>query len=179
MNKIIKIVLALAIIGLSFYLYKIVRDPILQQQEWDRIKDKRVARLEKIREAQIIYRDLNGEFSDNWDSLITMIKEDQMPVIRTIGDPHAQDTMETVISDTSYVAVRDSFYSGMVNPFPPDSLPYIPEGAGAKWSIEAGQISRSGITLEVFRVRDTKPYRSDFTLQVGSMRDANYSGNWK
>lgn len=178
MKVVIQIILVLAIIGLGVYLYEIVMQPIRQKEEWKKIKNARVERLDKARKAEIAYRELNGKFAGNWDSLVTFVKTAKFPIIKAIGDPNIPDSLQKghVTSDTTYVVVEDSIFPG----YPVDSLPYIPYAPGhAKFKIQSGTVVVGGVTVNVFQITDTKPYNNEITLQVGSMNEPNYAGNWK
>jgi hypothetical protein len=171
----IKTGLLVVILGLSYWLFQIIMEPIRYQQERDARHSKVIERLIEIRSAQRAYRAVHREYTDNWDSLIHFIKTDSLPIQRTIGDP--DDTLE-VITDTIYVNVKDSLFKrpGYII----DSLPFIPNTGGkAKFKLEAGTLVRGGVEVPVFQVTDTKPFDPDFVLQVGSMQEPIQTGNWE
>ena len=64
-------------------------------------------------------------------------------------------------------------------------LPYIP-GSNNKFEIFADKINRSGVWIDVFEVKDTKPVNperrqnnNEKALRVGSRTDVTIAGNWE
>lgn len=170
--RILKVVLLLVIIGLSYLLYEIIREPIRYQKEKERRYSEVIDRLKDIRKAQLAHNRVKGYFSDNWDSLLYFVKYDSLPVVRTIGDP--DDTLE-VIRDTFYVMVKDSLFH---KAYHIDSLKYVPFTKSI-FKLEAGTVFRGGVEVPVFQATDTNPFDEGHVLQVGSIFEPNYSGNWE
>jgi len=64
-------------------------------------------------------------------------------------------------------------------------LPYVP-GTNNKFDIFADKINRSGVTIDVFEVKDPKPVNperrknnNEKALRVGSRTDVTIAGNWE
>jgi pyruvate/2-oxoglutarate dehydrogenase complex dihydrolipoamide acyltransferase (E2) component len=64
-------------------------------------------------------------------------------------------------------------------------LPYVP-GTNTKFDIFADKINRSGVTVDVFEVKDPKPVNperrannNEKALRVGSRTDVTIAGNWE
>jgi hypothetical protein len=64
-------------------------------------------------------------------------------------------------------------------------LPYVP-GTNTKFEIFADEINRSGVTIDVFEVKDPNPVNPDRrknnnekALRVGSRTDVTIAGNWE
>jgi hypothetical protein len=82
MRTVIQIVLVVAAIGLAYFIYTGIQDPI----QFERAKDARyqatIEKLKDIRKAQLAYKDVYGRFTGSWDTLINFIKYDSVRNIR-------------------------------------------------------------------------------------------------
>lgn len=193
---IINVVLTIVIIGMGWFLYTEIQEPIIFEKAKKVRYEATVVRLKQVREAQKAYKDLKGEYADNFDSLLTSIKTDSFPVIKVIGDPDlaAEDSTYIVKRDTNMISMYEK-YEGMVKKEYPeftvqlDSLPYIPYGKGAKFNIDAGEIESNKVTIQVFEISapdkilleglNEKYIDKDHSIQVGSMFEGTITGNWE
>lgn len=175
MIRIINIVLLLAVIGMSYWSFRLIKDPIEQAKVHKMKKEAIISRLKDIRKAEFAYREIHGHFTGSFDSLLKMIRRDTFQLVRTIGDPN--DTTIQVQRDTLLVPVRDSLTRVMNNPV--DSLPYVPYTDTAQFELKADVIKKGGVRVPVFLARDSKPYDPDKVWQVGSLSEATYSGNFE
>jgi len=168
------ILLTLIAIALGVYLVIILIEPIRTRELNEVKKNEIIKRLEYVRLAQFAYKSIKGSYTDNWDSLINTVKGDSFRIIKSIGDP--DDT--TVVHETYiiYKHISDSIFPPN---FPIDSLKYIPFTKGGIFELQAGKINQRGVDVHVFQVTDTKPFDPDRPLILGSMSEANTSGNWK
>ncbi len=181
MKVIINILLTLAALALAFWLFMIIREPIIEKKEFKVKKKAIIQRLEDVRKAQFAFKEVKATFAGNWDSLINTIKNDSFTIIKTIGDP--DDSTIVTSYDTFYVPILDSvFYAG----YPVDSLKFIPFTHDAIFDLQSGSINQRGVDVHVFQVTDSKPYNQKYVdrgeqkpLTLGSMTEVNYSGNWK
>ena len=175
MIRIINIVLLVAALGMSYWAFRLIKDPIEQAKIDKRKKEAIETRLKDIRKAEFAYRDINGHFTGSFDSLLQMLRNDTFELVRTIGDP--DDTTVQVKRDTFFVPVKDSMTKALNTPL--DSLPYVPYTADARFQLEADVIKKGGVKVPVFMARDSKPYDPDKVWQVGSLSEATYSGNFE
>lgn len=166
--KVLFIILALLTI---YWLYAIIRDPIIAKERRQERKKMVIDRLEKARDAQKTYKDIHGEYTATWDTLINFIKHDTIPEIKTKGDPN--DTTQAIIRDTNLIPVKEK----LLPDYPVDSLEYAPK-TGEKFKMDAGSITMRGVEVKVFEIKDVTPINDDKTLKVGSMKKGNTSGNW-
>ena len=182
--KIIKIALLALIFIMSFVLYRNIKKPMEFNEEKGIRYKVVIQKLKDVRTAEMAYKELKGQFADNFDALVKSVKEDNFMVVKVIGNP----------DDTTQVIRRDTFYEPvLLKIFPPgymiDSLSYVPYGNGAKFSINAGEIERGKVKVKVFEISasneiilnglDEKYYNKKEGLQVGSMNDPTYTGNWE
>lgn len=192
-------ILILSALGLSYLDYKSIKDPIDFGKEKERRYALVVQRLKDIRAAQLAHKSVKGKYAPDFDALLNFVKNDSLPVIKAIGTVPDTLTEEQALKmglvqrDTSLVSARDSIFSPFylnerAGSFQIDSLPYIPFGSGAKFKMQAGQIERNRVNVQVFEVIADKKdalngldpvlVRSEVDLKVGSMTDPNTSGNW-
>lgn len=173
-DLILKIGLFVVIAALGYWLYHIIREPIIAERIREIRKQRVIERMEYIRTSQFAYKDLNDRYAEDWDDLIQTVKNDSFSLVKTLGDPN--DTTVQIRRDTTYVAIRDSLFP---KNYPIDSIRFSPNTGGKEFLLEAGTITQRGVEVNVFQVTDPVPLREDFTLQLGSMSEAVYSGNWK
>lgn len=174
--NILKIALFLVILVMSYFLIETIAEPIRFEKEKNKRYAQVIERLKMIRTAQIAYRDAIGEFANDWESLVEITKNGQIKVVKVIGNPDdSTDILAGIRYDTIMVSIADSFFPN----YPIDSLPFIPFTNGKKFDLQAGKITKGNIQLSVFQVEDSAPFDPRKVLRVGSMSDANFSGNWE
>ena len=174
--NILKIALFLVIMVLAYFLVETISEPIRFEKEKAVRYAQVIERLKMIRTAQIAHRDVTGKFSGDWNELIDFVKNGELQVVKVIGNPDdSLDVIAGITYDTLMVSVADSFFRN----YAIDSLPYIPFTDGKQFSLQAGQVSKGNIKVNVFQVEDTAPFDPRKILRVGSMSDANLSGNWE
>jgi hypothetical protein len=185
---IFNIVLALLIAGLIFYLYKIIQEPIIFEREKKVRYKQTVSRLKDIRTAQLAYKDLHGKFSKDFNTLITSLKNDTYPEVKIIGNP--DDTTRAVVYDTTFVPLKERAFKDA--PFNLDSMQFIPYSGGVKFTMDAGEVEKNKIKIQVFEAyaeekvflkelkEEYDKYINDKAiLSVGSMSEGTLSGNWE
>ena len=86
MRTVIQILLVIAAVALTYFIYQSIQRPI----EFGKAKDARyeatVAKLKDIRKAQLAYKDVFGEFTGSWDTLIHFVQYDSVRNVRAIGE---------------------------------------------------------------------------------------------
>ena len=177
MKKVIQIVLVLAILALTYFLYESIAEPIRFNKEKKRRYEHVIQRLKDIRTCQIAYKDVYGDYTDSFDTLINFVRHDSLPLIRAIGD--VPDTlteakaveMGIVIRDTIKINVYDSLIRmedvALGNKYPLDSLRRVPF-ANADFKLGKGEIETgSKVKVKVFEAVDTAPFDPEEDLQEG------------
>lgn len=199
MKTVLKILLAIVVVVLGYFVFESIMAPI----EFNKAKDKRYAavieRLKDIRTAQGAYRSVNNKYTGSFDTLITFLKEGQFEVVKQIGseDDSAAVAAKKVYREKIKVNVRDSLFKN----YAVDSLRYVPYTGGVQFELAAGEIETgSKIKVKVFEckahndvilkgldrqeivnINDLQKQLERFPgLQVGSMTEAtNNAGNWE
>lgn len=181
----LNIFLTFVALGLAYYLYYIIQQPIIFERHKKVREEKLIQRLKDAREAQMAYKDLTGKFAHKWEDLIDSVKYAQYPQIKIIGNP--DDTTQAVIYDTTMIPLKSMVFPESYNV---DSLKYIPFTHGKElMGINAGEIKVNKVDVQVFEISApeskllnglNKDYIDpDFVYRVGSMSQATYSGNWE
>ncbi|MGQ8338297.1 hypothetical protein ACUNWD_17215 [Sunxiuqinia sp. A32] len=203
MKTVIQIVLIVLAIVLAFLIFKSVERPI----EFEKAKDARyeatVERLKEIRKAQLAYKNVNGQFTGSWDTLINFVKNDSLPLVRKIGmltdsmieagwDEEMAIKKGKIIRDTVRISVLDTLFGSN---FPVEQLKMVPvTDTVAEFHLGATIITTgSGIKVPVFEAKahnntilknldrqlvinlnDSKRTNSKYPgLKVGSLEEAN------
>lgn len=163
MRTIIQILLIVAAVGLTYFIYKGIQDPI----EFDKAKanryDATIEKLKDIRKAQLAYKDVNGRFTGSWDTLINFINYDSVRNVRKIGELtdsmiEAKITerraveMGLIIRDTIRVSVKEALFTPDFNA---ESLKYIPvSDTTAEFLLGQNIVTTgSGIPVPVFEAK--------------------------
>jgi hypothetical protein len=163
MRTVIQILLFLAAVVLTYFIYTSIQRPI----EFEKAKDARyeatVAKLKDIRKAQLAYKDAFGVFSGSWDTLIHFVQYDSVKNVRAIGELtdsmieakiNEKKALELglIIRDTIRVSVVDALYGG---DYDPQSLRFVPV-PGEPTEFHLGQTiitTGSGIKVPVFEAK--------------------------
>lgn len=199
MKTVLKILLAIIVVVLGYFVFESIMAPI----EFNKAKDKRYEAVKKrlidVRTAQVAYRSVNNKYTGSFDTLITFLKEGQFEVVRQIGseDDSAAVAAKKVYREKIKVNVRDSLFKN----FPVDSLRFVPYSGGVQFELAAGEIETgSKIKVKVFEckahndvilkgldrqeivnINDLQKQLERFPgMQVGSLTEAtNNAGNWE
>lgn len=152
-----------------------------------------VQRLKDIRVAQLAFKKVNGKYTKNFGELLDFIKNDSIPEIISNGnvpDGMSEDSalfLGKISRDTVLIPVQDSIYgvtymaTRSANiPLDVDKLPFVPFVANdVQFKMEAGEIDRNSVLVQVFQVSDPAPFDPTDPMKVGSMTEPSTAGNWK
>ena len=187
MNSILKkvltyLILPACIAGLTYALVSSVMEPVHFEKHREYRKDIAVQRLKDIRDLQVAYKNVNGKYTADIDSLIMFYKEGKMKVVMQIG---SQDDSVAVANTKALkarkpkikpeemlklynegkslvfkieneVAVKDTLFNSREN-FVVDSLAFIPFCGDS--IIMASTVKRvSGVNVPLFEA--SMPWKS-------------------
>lgn len=163
MKTVLQILLFIAAVIISFFIYKSVQRPI----EFEKAKkvryDVTVERLKDIRKAEIAYKEVYGKFTGSWDTLINFISNDSVITVRKVGE--LTDSMvEAGISEKKAIQMglitRDSSRISAIEAvfgkgYDANSLKYVPvPGEPSEFHLGATVIiTGSGIGVPVFQAK--------------------------
>lgn len=175
-------------VALTWFDYKVIKDPLDFQQEKERRYTYVIQNLKDLREVQMNYKEKYGKFAGSMDTLMNFIKNDSVLIISSRGT--VPDTLtETqaleqgiIVRDTSKVPAQlsifnDKYLLDRKVPLIIDSLPYVPFSTMA-FEVQAGNVERGRVKVPVFLIVDTAPFDINDVLQVGSMTEPSTAGNW-
>lgn len=180
-NNILKVIFFLLACLFAYLLYRSVKGEIEYRAEVDRVEDLVITKLEKIREAELAYKDIKGEFTSDYDTLINFIKTGNLQILVEYGDK--DDSTSVYSREVKNISILDSMFKN----FNVDSIAFVPPADTAKFILLSGRVIQGNVEVPVFQVTDPWPFdrqRSNVNhpkkaLQVGSISEASYSGNWK
>ncbi len=199
MKKIlIQFVLFIVIVFAGYMVYESIMKPVRFNKE-KAIREKVVVeRLKDIRSSQFVYKQLNGSYAPDFDTLIKFLKVAEIPVVKIVADPN-DTTFTLTINDTiGYVKVADSLFGKQAG-FSYDKFKTIPFSGGELFELQADTIERGGVEVHVFEA--DAPFKSYLKgldeqtiinlvskfediekfpgLKVGSMTEPSTDGNWE
>ena len=195
--KLVFPVIALVVLGALFFAwmdYDSVQNKLefVKQQKYRELKV--VARLMDIRDAQVTYKKVHGEYAGSFDDLINHVKYDSISVVKAMGT--VPDTLTElkavelgiVSRDTFKISVKDTLFG---NNFAVDSLRYVPFSGGQEYRLQAGEIEKNKLTVKVFeafasydKILKGMNLSEEYVnveegLSVGSMTEPHIRGNWE
>ena len=189
--------LFLIIAVLGYFVYESVQEPIEFRNEQRKRELVVVNKLKDIRTSQVIYRQLKGSYSDNFDSLKAFLSTAEIPVIKMIPDPEDTTFTRTINDTIDYIRVVDTLFRN--KDYVLADLNFIPFSEGMDFEMNADTIERGGVEVHVFEVKapingylkgmdaqtvinitakmnDIERYPG---LKVGSMTEPSTDGNWE
>lgn len=193
-TRVFSIFFLLVAIGLGYFLYDRIYSRIEQEREVRRIEANIIEKLKMIREAEIAYQAIHGQYTSDWDKLLSFIDTGKIYLIQKTEEiitlPYGADSISVQIDTLGSVPVRDSLFSEQKYPnFNLDRLPYIPGKPNTRFDIYADKITKSGIEVDVIEVKDVdplNPMRSEESkafnrkpLRFGSRTEVTTTGNWE
>lgn len=163
MKTVFQILLIIAAVALSYFIYDSIQRPIDFRKAKDARYEATVAKLKDIRKAQLAYKDVYGQFSGSWDTLIHFVSTDSVRNVKAIGEitdsmieakisEKKAIEMGLIIRDTVRVSVLDALFGGN---YDANSLRYVPV-PGEPTEFHLGQTvitTGSGIKVPVFEAK--------------------------
>lgn len=191
MKNILSIVLVLIIAFLTYALIQGIKEPIAFQKVKKDRKDVVVQKLEEIRTAQEMYRDITGEFAGNFDTLAHVLTYDSLKIEKIEGDPDDPTGEEFTVTIIKTPAI-DSINAMGIDL---SSLSDVPFGEGKSFNIDADTLTYQLTLVHVVEVstrwkdfmgqyaskkyaKYDNSYDPDMMLKFGDMNAPNLSGNW-
>ena len=187
MNSILKkvityLVLPACIAGLAYALVSSVMEPVNFEKHREYRKGIAVQRLKDIRDLQVAYKNVNGKYTADIDSLIMFYNEGKMKVVMQVGsqddsvavantkalkkrNPKVKpeemlklynEGQSLVFKIENQIAVKDTLFNGRDN-FVVDSLAFIPF-CGDSIIMDATIKKVSGVNVPLFEA--CMPYKS-------------------
>jgi hypothetical protein len=156
MKTALNIVFSVIILVLAYFLIQSIMEPIRFNREKDAREAAIKERLIDIRTAQEAFKSVKGYYTGSFDTLITFLKTDSLPLVFRRGALTDEMIAEGITSereavkrglisrDTSYIPVRDSiFYQG----YPIESLRFVPGTENIEFEMSAGRVMTTSMVL--------------------------------
>lgn len=167
MKLVIQIVLWVAIVFLGWKVYSSITGPV----EFNKIKEARyhkvIEKLKDIQKAELAYKEITGQFTGSFDSLIQFLDTAQFAITerrdtvyddvernKAFGIEKGYYVEESILDTLGFTPVRDSLFQGtdrykkmMVVPL---------EGRETEFELRAGKIKRKDASYAVFEARMPK-----------------------
>ena len=206
MKLALQAVLWILAIFFSYKIYDSINGPINFNNTKNERYAKVINKLKLIRKAQIAHKDVNGIYSNNFDSLVKFIDNGIFTLIEKRDSSYMEydrtyriDMLrEIVVVDTlGFVSVKDSLFKNS-NAY--KNFSNVPvDGIEAKFDINAEIIDKNGYRVPVFEVKVAKDVilfdqnkdllkTENETVSVdgvngpaiilGSLTDVSTNGNW-
>ncbi len=190
-NIILSVALWVIVVGMAFWLYKVIQDPVAFEEAKEIRIEATKNRLKDIKVAQEYYKQTNQTFANNFDDLISTIKTEELKIIKTNGDP--DDTTIVTTYDTIYIPILDEIkekrkFKGTEDI---EQLRYIPLTENLEFSLAMDTLTQQRVKLSVFEAKATKQkYLSGLDeerilnpaiedLSIGSLESASGKGSWE
>jgi type II secretory pathway pseudopilin PulG len=177
MKTALNIVFAIIIVVLAYFLVESIMKPIRFNKEKDRRETAIKERLIDIRTAQEAYKSVKGSYTGSFDTLITFLKTDSLPLVYKLGSltdemiaagitTEKEAVKKGLISrDTTYVPVRDSIFD---KGYPIDQLRFIPGMENTEFTMASGRVMTTSMVLvnvfEAYALNDV--FLSDLDRQL-------------
>lgn len=178
-----------------YFNYKTISNETKFAREFDiryaQVKD----RLIVIRSAQMAYKDAHNKYANNFDTLVDFLKNGKLTIIKMEGN--ADDSLAVALGQVTrkevQIPVMGSYAFQYTN-YPVDSLPYIPNGKGEKFSLQTDIFIPNGdsaMTQPTMLVTaNFKQFLSDLgdkynkevkdsLIRLGSLTEPTTNGNWR
>jgi hypothetical protein len=163
MRTVIQILLFAAALVISYFIYKSIQDPL----DFEKAKTERystvIEKLKDIRKAQVAYKDVYGQYTGSWDTLINFVKHDSVKLVRKIGmlndsmiaagiNERKALKLGLIIRDTIRESVLSSVFT---DNYPANELKFIP-GIDEKVEFHLAATiftTGSGIKVPIFQAK--------------------------
>ena len=179
-NTIIKIVLAIVMVGAAYYLYDSIMAPV-------RFDDTRMARekavIERvidIRAAQRGYKQVNGEYTNSFDTLINFVLTAEMQFERqlvssddSVGLAQLKKAKKKNVEKFTVKAIDTLFGAKKLTPAQVQELRYIPfsdkgeNGQKIEFTMGANKVEVGNVSVPVFEAKaHYKTFLADQNIQL-------------
>ena len=196
--NVIKLVFVALIAVAAYMNYDSIQSKIELEKEIKKRNKVVQTKLEKIRDAQIEYKKLKGEYAGSFNQLLDFLNNDSLIIVYSEGEvPDSLLGQEAralelgiIVRDTTKVPVRQELFKEDFDKIVKD-MNIVPYSDGVEFEIAAGEIEKGKVMVKVFEVKtqyknvynglDLKNEGVDLDayIAIGSMEEPTTNGNWK
>ncbi len=193
-TRIISILFFVVSLGLAAYLGYTIFQSIDEEERITRMENKIIEKLKMIREGQVAYQAVNGQYTSDWGKLKNFIDSGQFYLTNKIEHiitlDYGADSIYIEIDTLGTVLVKDSVFTLEKYPdFDLATLDIVPGTKDKKFGMWADKIDKSGVKVDVLEVWNTQPVdprrkednesRTQKPLRFGSRTSVTTVGNWE
>jgi hypothetical protein len=188
--KVLSTALFIISLGLAYFLYIKIKEPIEEAQRIAMIEERVINKLKFIRDVQKEYLLQNNRYCGSWDTLQRFVNEGKKVLTQTkeyvITMSYGADTSIFKTDTLGIFLLKDSVFNNIQYPdININEISRIPF-SGKQFDIFSDRISKGGVMVDVFEVKDTAPVNpkrrannNEKALRVGSRVDVTTVGNWE
>lgn len=193
----IQLLLAIGAIFMGYMIWNSIESKIVLTETVEERNNVVIERLEQIRDAQVEYKKVKGQYAGSFDQLINFLENDSIIQVKMEGEvpdsllgKEAEALALGIIKrDTTKIPVREELFKGNFSSIV-DSMMYIPFTNGKNFIIRAGEVEKGKVKVKVFEVvahlkdiyqgldTDNEGYDMADSLRIGSMEEPTTNGNW-
>lgn len=191
--KIVLNLIVLALIGgLAYALVGGIQEPIKFKDEFTKRETAVTDKLQQIRSAQEIFREITGEFAGSFDTLSYVLTNDSIPFIRLEADPNDPTDESKYIRVVTYSSAIDSIRAMKIDL---DDLSSVPFSNNARFEMKSDTTTYQSTLVPVMECMtrykefmgpyaDVKYSKYDDTydpnarIGFGSLSSPNLEGTW-
>lgn len=194
-TKILSLVFFFVAIGLAFYLVYSIRFSISEKERIASMENDIKNQLMMIREAELAYLSVNGQYTSDWNKLISFVDSGSFYLTQRTEKvfqlSYGADSISVTIDTLGTVPVKDSLFTAAKWPqFNLQTLAIVPGVEPAtKFNLWADRITKGGVEVNVIEVVNPSPidpsrdeeseYNTRKPLRFGSRTSVTTSGNWE
>lgn len=193
-TKIISIAFLVVSLCLAAYLGNSIYTSITEADRIAKMEAKIINKLSMIREAQIAYQSVNGQYTSDWGKLKSFVDSGKFYLTSRIEHiitlDYGADSVYVEIDTLGTILVKDSLFTPKKYPeFSLATMDLVPDTEKAKFGMWAEKIDKSGVKVDVVEVWNTAPVnprrkedneaRNKKPLRFGSRTSVTTTGNWE
>ncbi len=193
MKYIVNLLILALIVFLCFALYSSIKEPIAFRTELTKRKNKVTDKLQNLRRAQEMHREITGGYAPTFDSLSYVLTNDSIPFAMLEADPDDPTNPDKFITTMIYFSAKDSIESMGIDLA---NLQYVPYSDNkVSFEMAADTITYQSTLVPVMQAMTKydafmgpfadprfRKYEKDFDpkarIGFGSMASPNLEGNW-
>lgn len=194
-TKIVSVIMLVIWVGLAFYLVFSIKSSIDENERIVQAEERIIEQLMMIRDAETAYMQVNGQYTSDWDKLISFIDSGDFYLVEKsetiITLPYGKDSIVVNYDTLGTRPVMDSLFSADKWPnFDLATLSYVPGVTPlTQFDIWADKIVKAGLLVNAIEVKNPKPvdpsrdeeseYNTRKPLRFGSRTSVTTAGNWE
>ena len=194
-TKIVSVVMLVVWVSLAVFLVYSIKSSIDEAERIEKSEALIIEQLKMIREAEIAYMQVNGQYTSDWGKLKAFIDSGSFYLTEKtetiIPQPYGKDSIYVEIDTLGTRPVMDSLFSSNKWPrFNLATLSYVPGVEPAvEFDIWADKILKAGLYVNAIEVKNPRPvdptrdeeseYNTRKPLRFGSRISVTTAGNWE